>query len=164
MYKISLFFLFAILSLSVCAKPLAWNLVEVLDKSGNNAGYIYHTSALNTQTTKVTEKVASSLRLICAATDSALAIYWDRYFDTEVSQTVTTHVDGKLVSSLRWAQDGKLLYIPTTDTKDIIRAMRAGRIVTFHWHSPTTQYAAFFALDGFSDYLGDFEGVCKISL
>lgn len=173
MRKLFGLFAFAIAT-SVSAQPAAWNIAEVTGKDNSVVGYIYHTSAVGTQVGAKTEKVVSGLRLVCSTkgfmamkeADPIIAIFWNGMFGN-IPEAVMTEVDGKAIRLVPspWEHDGQILYRKTSESRELIQALKTGRTVTFQWTSQdATKRKTTFSLQGFNSQFSEFTASCKTQI
>ena len=162
-------------SVSAFAEDTNWQITEVPNKDNVIVGYIYHSGAVGTQvdTNKKSQKVVTSLRLVCSLkastqrdNDSLFVLYWDtmegvsgQYIVSKTSGEPTDH------NMFRWEQDGPLLIRSMNESRDIIQKMKLSKNMSFMWHSKDgTLRTTMFDLRTFGSHLTEFGTLCKIDL
>ena len=168
--------LFGIISIlavaSAPAQALEWTLSEISAKEKTVAGYIYHSSAVGTQTGTKTEKSVTGLRLVCSTreyvamreSDPIIAIYWNGMFGNG-SHTVTVKVDGRAVQMVTsWEQDGPVLFRKIADSKELMQGLLTGRSVRLEWESASVKRVTVISLKGFNTGFNEFKTSCRTQI
>lgn len=128
--------IFSTIAISSHAQAPQWRITEVLDNKKAPAGYIMHSYAIGTQQGSSIEKIAAGLRLVCSSkspADPVMGVFWNSSLLPEQTQTVTVWVDGKLISSSKWTQDGAFVYAAVSDIPAVIKSVKTGKLAKFSW-------------------------------
>lgn len=162
----------AFATMAVMAENTDWQVTEVAGHDKSIVGYIYHTGAVGTQISAKTEKVATSLRLVCSnkissqrSGDPLIVLFWNT-MDGNTPQFIGIKADNRPTDHpLRWEHEGAILMRSAYESKELMQTLKTSRSINFSWHgSDGIQRITTFNLRDFNEHLGEFNSSCKTEL
>lgn len=168
MKKLAYGILAALLSSTAICQPVTWDISEVKGPKDTIVGYIYYTNATGTQIGAKTEKLFTSLRLVCSTKSvepPLMIIKWDTLSGNSV-QYVRATVDGKIIPlNDQWFQDESIVYRAITYPDPLVQRLKQGTTVTFTWiDNDAVRRTTAFDLRDMKKGLSDFNTFCHTQI
>jgi hypothetical protein len=143
-----------------------WALNEIKHPDKGVVGYVYNTYAAGTEAGARTEKAVTDFRFVCSTTkahEPVIAIRWAGWMSPSPKQYVT--VDKKPLYTGEWLQEGKTVYKPVSEVKELVAAIKAGKQLSATWRGiDAVGYSVTYDISNVNSKLGNFNASCGTNI